>query len=306
MHTTVLLNEAVDGLNINPKGTYLDGTLGRAGHSEAILARLDGEGLLIGIDQDQQAIETAGTRLEATGKKFRLFHGNFGEMTKIARKAGIDRFDGIILDLGVSSDQLDDAERGFSFQKEGPLDMRMNREQDITAEKLVSSLPEADIAEILWKYGEEKASRRIAKAIVRVRANSPITTTLQLADLVNDVKGGRRGRTHPATKTFQALRIAVNRELECVEEGVEQGLSLLKPGGRMSVITFHSLEDRIVKRRFNAHAGRMESLAAGGERWDGTEPRVRKITRKPVRPSEREIDANPRARSAKLRVVERY
>jgi 16S rRNA (cytosine1402-N4)-methyltransferase len=224
----------------------------------------------------------------------------------VADRHGIQSVRGVLLDLGVSSPQLDRAERGFSFRHDSPLDMRMDDRQDLTAARLLAEQPPRELALLLRRYGEEPAARRIAAAVAAARAHGePLETTTQLAELVARVKGGRRGRIHPATQTFQALRIAVNDELGALAAGLPAALDLLAPGGRLAVISFHSLEDRMVKRFMADHVGRMESLAKGGERWAGQLPRARRVTHKPVVASEQEIAVNPRARSAKLRVMER-
>jgi 16S rRNA (cytosine1402-N4)-methyltransferase len=223
----------------------------------------------------------------------------------VAAESGVSGVDGVLLDIGISSDQLDSAERGFSFMKDGPLDMRMNRDIQPTAADLVNTLPAQDLAEVLSRYGEEPRARAIARRIVAERDVRAFSRTSELADLVMKVYGGRRGRIHPATQTFQALRIAVNGELKALEAGLEAGLNLLAPGGRLVVISFHSLEDRIVKHFFADHQGRWESLAEGGRKWVGVEPKVEVLIRKPVMASEDECERNPRARSAKLRAVER-
>jgi len=226
-------------------------------------------------------------------------------MTAIASRHGIRKVDGVLLDLGVSSDQLDCAERGFSFDRDGPLDMRMDAKSKPTAADIVNTAPEGELADLLWRWGEERRSRRIARAIVHERGRGRIDSTLALARVVTTAVGGRRGKRHPATRTFQALRMAVNEELKCLEAGLEAGIDLLKEGGRIAVISFHSLEDRVVKECFRRHAGRFESLAAGGEEWRGTLPALELVNRRPTRPSGAEMAANPRSRSAKLRVAER-
>lgn len=304
MHLPVLLTEVVMLMNIKADGTYIDGTLGAGGHSRAIAELLNEGGRLLAIDCDPQAVSRAHALLHDMNCCTPV-QGNYADMKEIAAAYGVESADGILLDLGMSSDQVDAAARGFSFQREGPLDMRMNPSEGETAADLVNRLDGQALADLLWRYGEERASRRIADMILQARKRQPICTTRQLAHLVEKVKGGRRGRQHPATKTFQALRIAVNHEMENMELGIEQGLKMLKPSGRMAVITFHSLEDRCVKGLFKQHAGRWESLQAGGRRWEGANPPVKKITRKPVCPTAEEVRANPRARSAKLRVVER-
>ena len=302
-HKPVLLKETVDALAVKPGGVYVDGTLGRAGHAREMLARAGEGARLVGIDRDEQALfESAELLGKAPGVT--LVHGRHGDIARIVRDAGIDAVDGILLDLGVSSPQLDEAGRGFSFRADGPLDMRMDRSRGETAADLVATRSEEELADLLRTLGEEPNARRIAKAIVRARAASPIETTAQLAELVERTVG-RSGAHHPATRTFQAIRMAVNDEMCELERALAGGLELLKPGGRFAVITFESLTDRTVKRFFAAHAGRMVSLQQGGERWEGDLPKVRLATRRAVTASEEEIEENPRARSAKLRAVER-
>jgi len=305
MHVPVLLDEVLDFLNIRKGGVYIDGTLGSGGHSEAILERIGDDGLLLGIDRDGDALERCGRRLARFGDRVRMIRGNYADIAEIAAEAGVSGVDGILLDLGVSSDQIDTAERGFSFMHDGPLDMRMDQSGGVTAADVVNEMAERDLVMILRKYGEEHSARKVAAAIVRRRAEDFFETTGDLAEVISDAKGGRRGRIHPATKSFQAIRMEVNGELDGVERGLCGGIELLRSGGRMAVITFHSLEDRIVKRFFAAHEGRWESLAAGGERWEGELPTMRRITKKPVKPEGAESLVNPRARSSKLRVAER-
>lgn len=305
MHQPVLLEEVIELMAIKADGAYIDGTLGSGGHTEAILQRLEENGRLLGIDRDVDALKRSRERLTPWASKCVLVQGNFSEMEHIAQQCGFERVDGVLLDLGMSSDQVDTAERGFSFQASGPLDMRMDRKQDRTAADLVNGLSEGEMRKLLWVLGEEKAARRIARSIVRERDREPITTTERLATIVEDAKGGRRGRTHPATKTFQAFRMAVNEEMENLDKGLEAALSLLKENGRLAVITFHSLEDRRVKQFMRKHIGRMESLQQGGERWVGEEPKMRAVSKKPVTASREEQRENPRSRSAKLRVAER-
>ena len=305
MHTPVLLKETVDSLAVKPGGVYIDGTLGRSGHAREILARAGKGARLVGIDRDTQALSESAERLgRVSGVCLTLVHGCHGSIAQIVRGEGIDAVDGVLLDLGVSSPQLDEAERGFSFRVEGPLDMRMDRSHGETAADIVATRSEDELAALLRMFGEEPAARRIAKAIVRARATARIETTAQLAALVEKTVG-RTGARHPATRTFQALRMAVNDELGELERALEGGLGLLKPGGRLAVITFESLTDRTVKRFFSAHVGRMVSLQQGGERWEGCLPKVRLVTRHAVTASEEEIAENPRARSAKLRAIER-
>ncbi|HAL91858.1 MAG TPA: 16S rRNA (cytosine(1402)-N(4))-methyltransferase, partial [Verrucomicrobia bacterium] len=255
---------------------------------------------------DAEALALARDALAPFGPRVVVERANFSELAEVAARHGVREVRGILLDLGVSSMQLDRAERGFSFLRDSPLDMRMDDRQELTAAKLLQRLPEAELADVLWRYGEEPMSRRIAKAVVAARTRgAALETTSQLAELVSQVKGGRRGRTHPATQTFQALRMAVNGELAALETALPAALDLLAPGGRLAVISFHSLEDRMVKQFMAAHEGRMESLAKGGSRWSGQLPRARRVVRKAVVATEEEIARNPRARSAKLRVLER-
>jgi len=302
-HVPVLLRETLDALAVKAGGTYVDGTLGRAGHAMEILRR--GAALVIGIDRDDAALsEVKSLENGHHAGNLILKKGCHGDILKIARAEGVEAVDGVLLDLGVSSPQLDDAGRGFSFRADGPLDMRMDRSCGATAADIVNSCAESELADIFRKYGEEAAAKRIAHAIVRTRENRPFETTLQLAELVERTIG-RRGAHHPATRTFQALRMAVNRELEELERALVGGLELLKPGGRFAVITFESLTDRTVKHFFAAHAGKNISLQAGGVRWEGELPKVRPVTRRAVTASKEELEANVRSRSAKLRAIER-
>ena len=304
-HTPVLLKETIDALGIKPGGVYVDGTLGRGGHAREILVRAGTGARLIGIDRDTQALTESAERLgRVPGVNLTLVHGCHGDIARIVRDEGIEAVDGILLDLGVSSPQLDEAGRGFSFRADGPLDMRMDRSRGETAAELVATRSEEDLAGLLRTLGEEPNARRIAKAIVQARTSSPIETTAQLAALVEKTVG-RSGAHHPATRTFQAIRMAVNDELGELTRALEGGLGLLKPGGRFVVITFESLTDRTVKRFFAGHVGRMVSLQQGGERWEGSLPQVRLVTRHAVTASEEEKAENPRARSAKLRAIER-
>ena len=304
-HTPVLLKETIDALAVKPGGVYVDGTLGRGGHAREILVRAGTGTRLIGIDRDTQALTESAEHLgRVPGVNLTLVHGCHGDIARIVRDEGIEAVDGILLDLGVSSPQLDEADRGFSFRADGPLDMRMDRSRGETAAELVATRSEEELAGLLRTLGEEPNARRIAKAIVQARAASPIETTAQLAALVEKTVG-RSGAHHPATRTFQAIRMAVNDELGELTRALEGGLSLLKPGGRFAVITFESLTDRTVKRFFADHVGRMVSLQQGGERWEGSLPKVRLVARHAVTASEKEKAENPRARSAKLRAIER-
>jgi len=255
------------------------------------------------MDRDAGAVARAREALAPYAESCDLVHGRFAQMREIARDRGVEEVNGILLDVGLSSDQLGAPERGFSFMADGRLDMRMDRTVGPTAEHMLASFSERELKSLLWSYGEERSAGRIARAIVAEREKHPITRTAALAELVSRVKGGRRGKTHPATRTFQALRIAVNNELDELADGLAAGLELLATGGRFAVITFHSLEDRLVKRFFARHAGRWESLPEGGRAWRGETPAVSLVNRKPVVASEDELAANPRARSAKLRVA---
>lgn len=298
-HRPVLLEETVGALSVRPGGRYVDGTLGRAGHTQAILAR---GGVVLGIDRDDAALSDVGA-LGLNG--LTIAKGNHGDVASIARAHGWDAVDGVLLDLGVSSPQLDEAERGFSFLREGPLDMRMDRSGGETAADLVNGADAERLAEIFRTLGEEPQARRIARALVAAREKGTrFATTTDLADFVERLIG-RHGGHHPATRVFQALRMAVNDELGELVRALDGGLAILKPGGRFAVITFESLSDRIVKRFFAAHVGKMRALQQGGEAWEGDEPKARAVTRKAVVAGAAELELNPRARSAKLRVIER-
>ncbi len=295
-HIPVLLKEVMDALAVRPGGRYVDGTLGRAGHTKEIIAR---GGMVLGIDRDEQAIREIG---EVAGLS--AVRGRHGDLKEIADEKGWGEVDGILLDLGVSSPQLDEAGRGFSFLREGPLDMRMDRSSGLSAADIVKGESAERLEEIFRELGEEPQARRIAKAIAKEREKRKFETTVEFADFVERVVG-RRGAHHPATRVFQALRMEVNDEMGELERALEGGLELLKSGGRFAVITFESLTDRIVKRFFARHVGRMVSLQQGGERWEGEEPKMRAVTGKVVVASEEEADLNPRSRSAKLRAAEK-
>ena len=295
-HIPVLLKEVMDALAVRPGGRYVDGTLGRAGHTKEIIAR---GGMVLGIDRDEQAIREIGEVAGLTAVR-----GRHGDLKEIANEKGWNEVDGILLDLGVSSPQLDEAGRGFSFLREGPLDMRMDRSWALSAADIVNSESAERLEEIFRELGEEPQSRRIARAIVKEREKRKFETTVEFADFIERVVG-RRGAHHPATRVFQALRMEVNDEIGELERALEGGLEILKSGGRFAVITFESLTDRIVKRFFTKHVGRMVSLQQGGERWEGEEPRMRAVTGKVVVASEEEADLNPRSRSAKLRAAEK-
>ncbi|MCE9615037.1 MAG: 16S rRNA (cytosine(1402)-N(4))-methyltransferase RsmH [Lentisphaerae bacterium] len=305
MHAPVMLEQVVAHLAPVAGGRYIDGTAGRGGHTAALLECLGADGRVLAIDQDAEAVGRLRARFADWGDRCLVVRGNFGDLAELAAQHAFVPVDGILLDLGVSSEQLDTAERGFSFMRDGPLDMRMNQDSELTAAVLVNEWPEAKLLEILRAYGEEPRAGRVVRAIARARAGRRLDRTLELAEIVSQAVGGRRGAQHPATRTFQALRMAVNRELERLETGLEAGLRLLKPGGRMAVISFHSLEDRQVKTCFARHIGRWESLPQGGEAWQGVEPALMRVTRKPVVADDAEVARNPRSRSAKLRVVAR-
>ena len=306
VHVPVLLEETVARLVTEPGGWYVDGTAGAGGHAAAILAAAGLDARLLALDRDGEALTLAKDALAPFGARAILQRANFSELADVAARCGIPTARGVLLDLGVSSMQLDRAERGFSFMRDSPLDMRMDDRQELTAAGLLRRLSPEQLADVLWRYGEERMARRIAKAVAQARARGAVPeTTAQLAELVSNAKGGRRGHAHPATQTFQALRIAVNGELAALETVLPAALDLLAPGGRLAVISFHSLEDRMVKQFMAAHEGRMESLAKGGSRWSGQLPRARRVVRKAVVASEDETARNPRARSAKLRVLER-
>lgn len=303
MHKPVLLTEVIAALQPHPGGIYIDGTVGAGGHAAATLEVSAPDGQLYGLDQDESALALAGERLSDFGDRVHLLHANFDQL----QQHQIPPADGILLDLGVSSMQFDQSERGFSFQADGPLDMRMDSSAEETAADLINHLSERDLADLIYRYGEERQSRRIARAIVQDR---PFERTQELADLIARVvrprKGGQRGRSkiHPATRTFQALRIAVNDELGVLERVLPQAIAQLAPGGRLAIISFHSLEDRIVKKYFQQEA---RDCICPPEQPVCTcrhKATIHIITKKPITPSLAEIDSNPRARSAKLRVVE--
>lgn len=306
VHDPVLLEETVSRLVTAPGGWYLDATVGAGSHAAAMLAAAGLDARLLALDRDGAALELAAAALAPFGDRVILERANFSDMAEVAARHGLCGFQGIVLDLGVSSMQLDQAQRGFSFRCDAPLDMRMDDRQERTAAMLLRESSEAQLEDILRRYGEEPMARRIARTLTQALADgAPIETTGQLTALVERATGGRRGKRHPATRTFQALRIAVNGELEALERALPAALDLLAPGGRLAVISFHSLEDRIVKRFMADHEGKNESLARGGSRWVGQAPRARRVVRRPVVPSEAETERNPRARSAKLRVLER-
>ena len=295
-HIPVLLEETMEALAVKAGGRYVDGTLGRAGHAKEIIAR---GGEVLGIDRDEQALREVGSVAGLTAVR-----GRHGSLKEIANEKGWNEVDGILLDLGVSSPQLDEAGRGFSFLREGPLDMRMDRSRGRSAAELVNEESAERLEEIFREWGEEPQARRIARAIAAERAKKPFETTTGLAEFVERTLG-RRGGKHPATRVFQALRMEVNGEMEELVRALEGGMEILGSGGRFAVITFESLTDRTVKRFFSSHVGRMVSLQQGGERWEGVEPRAKAVSKRAVTASEKEQSENPRSRSAKLRVVEK-
>ena len=305
-HKSVLLDECLDGLCIRPDGIYLDGTLGGAGHSLEIVRRLT-TGRLIGVDRDTAALEAAGARLSPYMDRVTLVHGNFRELERILDDLEISAVDGMLFDLGVSSPQLDDGARGFSYMADAPLDMRMNREDRLTAWEVVNRWPREELRRILFEYGEERYAPQIAAAIDRRRQTGPIETTLELVDVIRSAMPPQalREKQHPAKRSFQAIRIAVNDELGAVREMMETAIPRLKPGGRLAVITFHSLEDRIVKSAMNAAAKGCTCPPDFPVCVCGKKPQVRVITRKPIASGQKELTENPRARSAKLRICEK-
>ena len=305
-HVSVLLDECIEGLNIKPDGIYVDGTLGGAGHSSQIAKRLT-SGRLIGIDRDPVALKAAGERLAPFGDRVTLVHSNFCEIASVLKDLGISGVDGILLDLGVSSPQLDDGSRGFSYMADAPLDMRMNSEDTLFAYDVVNTWPQEELKRILYDYGEERYAPQIARAICGKRENAPIETTLELVDVIRSAMpaAALREKQHPAKRSFQAIRIAVNDELNSVSKVMEDAIPALNKGGRLAVITFHSLEDRIVK---NAMANAAKGCTCPPNFpvcVCGKKPLVKIITRKPIVSGDEELERNPRARSAKLRICEK-
>ncbi len=305
-HVSVLLQECLDGLAIKPDGIYIDGTLGGAGHSSQIVKRLT-TGRLIGIDRDPVALQAAGERLEPYKDNVILVHSNFCEMEQVVKDLGYSGVDGILLDLGVSSPQLDDGARGFSYMADAPLDMRMNSEDTLSAYTVVNIWPQEELKRILFDYGEERYAPRIAAAICRRREEAPIKTTLELVDIIRSAMPPQalREKQHPAKRSFQAIRIAVNDELGAVEKAMEDAIPLLNPGGRLAVITFHSLEDRIVKNAMTEASKGCTCPPNFPVCVCGKKPKVKLISKKPIIASDEELEVNPRSRSAKLRVCEK-
>ncbi|MBW6410904.1 16S rRNA (cytosine(1402)-N(4))-methyltransferase RsmH [Clostridium weizhouense] len=305
-HVSVLLNECIDALDIKKDGIYVDCTLGGAGHSSHILKKLSKEGLLIGIDQDKDALKAAKERLKDF-ENVTYVHSNFYNIDNILENLEIPKVDGILMDLGVSSYQLDEGERGFSYMKDAPLDMRMNRENDFSAYEIVNKYSEEKLYKIIKEYGEERFAKRIANFIVNRRVEKPIETTLELVDIIKAAipAKARREGPHPAKRTFQAIRIEVNSELQILNKTIEDGVNRLNPGGRMAIITFHSLEDRIVKLKFRE----LQDPCTCPKEFPicvcGKKSSVKLISRKGIGPSKEEVEENPRSRSAKLRIIEK-
>ena len=306
-HVSVLKDECIEGLQIKSSGTYVDGTFGGGGHAMEVISRLNGNGRFIGIDQDQDAVENGRAKLEPYKEKAQLVRDNFSNIISIMKDLHIVSVDGILLDIGVSSYQLDTGERGFSYMHDAELDMRMDQRNPMTAKRMIAEYSEKELATIIKDYGEERWATRIAQFVVAERKIKPIETTGELVEVIKKAvpKGARKDGPHPAKRTFQALRIAVNNELGILEQAIEDMAGLLAPGGRLCIITFHSLEDRIVKQTFH----RLEHPCTCPPEFPvcvcGKKPSIRVITRKPILPSEEELEFNPRARSAKLRILEK-
>ena len=305
-HASVLLDESIEALNIRPEGIYLDGTLGGAGHSLEIVKRLT-TGRLIGVDRDPAALEAAKQRLAEYMDRVTLVHSNFRDLDAILDDLRIEAVDGMLFDLGVSSPQLDDGSRGFSYMTDAPLDMRMDPGDSLTAREIVNTWPREELRRILFEYGEERYAPLIAAAIVRRREQEPIETTLELVDAIRSAMPPQalREKQHPAKRSFQAIRIAVNDELSSVSDAMRCAIARLKPGGRLAVITFHSLEDRIVKNAMQAAARGCTCPPEFPVCVCGKKPQIKIITKKPILPDERKLEENPRARSAKLRAAEK-
>ena len=305
-HVSVLLDECINALNIKEDGIYVDCTLGGAGHSSEIVKRLSGDGRLIGFDQDKDALKAAGERLKDY-KNVTYVHSNFYAIYDVLTDLGIDGVDGILMDLGVSSYQLDNGERGFSYMQDAPLDMRMNRENEFSAYEIVNTYSEEELYRIIKEYGEEKFAKRIASFIVKNREEKNIETTLELVEIIKAAipAKARREGPHPAKRTFQAIRIEVNKELEIISKTILDGVKKLNKGGRMAIITFHSLEDRIVKNTFKELANPCTCPSEFPVCVCNRKPEVKLISRKPIEASKEELEFNPRSRSAKLRIIEK-
>ena len=306
-HTSVLLHETVDGLNIRPDGIYVDATLGGGGHAFQVCSRLDSKGRFIGIDQDAAAIEAASARLSVFGEKVTIIRSNYCDMKARLQEIGIDKVDGIMIDLGVSSYQLDTADRGFSYRMDAPLDMRMDQRQTMTAKDIVNTYSEMELFHVIRDYGEDRFAKNIAKHIVVERQKSPIETTGQLVEIIRQSIPMKVQKTtgHPAKRTFQAIRIELNRELDVLKDTLDDMIDLLNPGGRLCVITFHSLEDRIVKSNFRRNENPCTCPSDFPVCVCGKVSKGRVVTRKPILPGEEELEVNSRSKSAKLRIFER-
>ncbi|WP_281724645.1 16S rRNA (cytosine(1402)-N(4))-methyltransferase RsmH [Lachnoclostridium phocaeense] len=306
-HRSVLLEETVNGLNIKPDGIYVDGTLGGGGHAYEICRRLGNKGSIVGIDQDEAAIEAAGIRLKDFGEKVTIVRSNYCEMKSVLQGLGIDKVDGIVLDLGVSSYQLDTAERGFSYREDAPLDMRMDRRQTMTARDIVNDYSEKDLYRVIRDYGEDKFAKNIAKHIVIEREKRSIETTGQLTEIIRGAipMKFQKKSGHPAKRTFQAIRIELNRELDVLKNSLDEMIDLLNPGGRLCIITFHSLEDRIVKSAFKKNEDPCTCPKDFPVCVCGKVSKGSILTRKPILPSKEELEENSRSKSAKLRIFER-
>ncbi len=306
-HTPVLLDQCIENLNIRPDGIYVDGTLGGGGHSFHICERLSEQGMLIGIDRDRDALEAAEKRLRGFSCRKYFVQSNYADIRTVLAEKGIEKIDGALLDIGVSSFQLDNAERGFSYMQDAPLDMRMNREDDLTAYDVVNSYDREELTRIIREYGEERWASRIAAFIVRARAEKPVESTSELVELIKEAipARARRSGPHPAKRTFQAIRIEVNDELGELSRAVDEYLDVMNPGGRLCIITFHSLEDRIVKQKLQKRADPCTCPPEFPVCVCGKKADIRKVTRKPIVAEASELDLNPRARSAKLRVCEK-
>lgn len=305
-HKSVLLNETIDGLNIKPDGIYVDGTLGGGGHAYEVCRRLGEKGSIVGIDQDAAAIEAASARLKDFGEKVTIVRSNYCDMKSKLHELGIDKVDGIVLDLGVSSYQLDTAERGFSYREDAPLDMRMDTRQKMTARDIVNDYTEADLYRVIRDYGEDKFAKNIAKHIVQARAVKPVETTAELSEIIRasiPMKFQKKSG-HPAKRTFQAIRIELNRELDVLRDSLDDMIELLNPGGRLCIITFHSLEDRIVKSAFRKNENPCTCPPDFPVCVCGKKSKGSIITKKPILPSEEELEYNSRSKSAKLRIFE--
>ena len=305
-HKSVLLNETIDGLNIKPDGIYVDGTLGGGGHAYEVCRRLGEKGSIVGIDQDAAAIEAASARLKDFGEKVTIVRSNYCDMKSKLHVLGIDKVDGIVLDLGVSSYQLDTAERGFSYREDAPLDMRMDTRQKMTARDIVNDYTEADLYRVIRDYGEDKFAKNIAKHIVQARAMKPVETTAELSEIIRasiPMKFQKKSG-HPAKRTFQAIRIELNRELDVLRDSLDDMIDLLNPGGRLCIITFHSLEDRIVKSAFRKNENPCTCPPDFPVCVCGKKSKGSIITKKPILPSEEELEYNSRSKSAKLRIFE--